>query len=87
MQLSDFWLAKVMESYQVVEAPAGETVLGVDLDHEDEYLIVKYMHFVCNTAQGGRKYEVRDGYPQSVLWQQGAVVPYKIKGNMQQGKT
>ena len=85
MLLSDFWLAKVVEPYRMVHNPAGETVHGVELDDQDEYLIVQYMHFVCSTAQGGRKYEIRPGYPQSVLWQQGAVVPYKIKGIMQQG--
>lgn len=76
--LTDFWLARVQQTYQKVTEPDGKTVLNSILDHDDEYIVIHYLHFVRSTAQGGREYELKEGYSDIVLWEQGSVVPYKL---------
>ena len=83
--MSDYWIAKVVEPYKKVEEAGGKDVLGVHLDFDDEYLVVQYLHFECETQAGGFKYKLKPGYPESVLWEQGSIVPYKMKGIMQKG--
>ena len=84
--LADFWLARVDQEYSTVDDENGTEVLGLELDEGDEYLIVTYLEFVETTAAGGRKYEIREGYPQTVLWEQGSIVPYKLKARMKKGE-
>ena len=81
--LYDFWLARVKEPYCKVDdtdddgAPIGRTVHGCELEHGDDFVVIDYLHFLSKTPDGGRKYELEDS-PLSVLWQQGAIVPYRM---------
>ena len=53
------------------------TVHGCELEHGDDLIVTEYLHFLSKTPDGGRKYELEDS-PLSVLWQQGAIVPYRM---------
>ena len=77
---ADYWLAVVRQPYKTYDIADPQTHPAQlhSLVHDDEYVVIEYLHYVCDTAQGGRKYVTKQGYPCTVFWQQGAIVPYKM---------